>query len=157
MKLSEIVVREAIIPELTNTVRDGVIEELVEALASAGEINKADVPDIVKAVVERERAGSTGIGKGVAIPHVKHPKIQRVMAAIGRSSRGVDFDALDKAPVYSVVLLLSPPDNPDVHLQAMETIFRHLQRNMFRSFLRQSQTAEDIFELLQEADQMSSQ
>jgi len=134
-----------------------VIEELVEALASAGEINKADVPDIVKAVVERERAGSTGIGKGVAIPHVKHPKIQRVMAAIGRSSRGVDFDALDKAPVYSVVLLLSPPDNPDVHLQAMETIFRHLQRNMFRSFLRQSQTAEDIFELLQEADQMSSQ
>ena len=75
------------------------------------------------------------------------------MTAIGRSPGGLDFAALDRAPVYTIVLLLSPPDNPDGHLQAMENIFRHLQRDNFRRFLRQSETAEAIMELIEEADE----
>ena len=68
---------------------------------------------------------------------------------------GLDFSALDSKPVFSVILLLSSPDNPDDHLQAMETIFKQVQRDMFRKFLRQSQTKQEIIDLLQEADEMA--
>lgn len=154
MKLLDFVVTEAIEPNLAPTDRNGVIRTLVAALVSAKQIDESDAETIAKAIIQRENQGSTGFGKGVAVPHVKHPKIKRIMAALGRSAGGVDFAALDRAPVFTVVLLLSPPDNPDGHLQAMESIFRHLQRDNFRRFLRQSETREEIVELIREADAM---
>ncbi len=154
MKLLDFVVTEAIEPDLAPTDRNGVIRTLVAALVSAKQIDESDAETIAKAIIQRENQGSTGFGKGVAVPHVKHPKIKRIMAALGRSAGGVDFAALDRAPVFTVVLLLSPPDNPDGHLQAMESIFRHLQRDNFRRFLRQSETRKEIVELIREADAM---
>jgi mannitol/fructose-specific phosphotransferase system IIA component (Ntr-type) len=68
------------------------------------------------------------------------------------SSQGVDFNALDKGPVYSIVLLLSPADKPNEHLHAMENIFSNLSNDTFRRFLRQSTTLTDIKDLLHEAD-----
>jgi mannitol/fructose-specific phosphotransferase system IIA component (Ntr-type) len=85
---------------------------------------------------------------------VKQDRVKSMVGTIGRSSRGVDFAALDRAPVYTVVLLLSPSDDPDRHLEAMENVFRHLQRDNFRRFLRQSETVEQIVELIEEADEM---
>ncbi|GAI53157.1 unnamed protein product, partial [marine sediment metagenome] len=82
--------------------------------------------------------------------------VKDVVAAIGQSSAGIDFSALDKQLVYSVILLISPVDNPDNHLQAMENVFKHLQQEKFRKFLRQSQTAEQIEYLLREADENPS-
>jgi PTS system nitrogen regulatory IIA component len=76
-----------------------------------------------------------------------------VVAAIGQSSRGIDFLALDKQPVYSVILLISPVDDPDKHLQAMECVFKHLQHERFRKFLRQCRTTEQVEDLLTEADE----
>lgn len=154
MKIADFLVTEAIIPNLDATDRNGVIRALVGGLATAGQIADADVEAIAKAIIQRENQGSTGFGKGVAVPHVKHPKIKRIMAAVGRSAGGVDFAALDRAPVYIVVLLLSPPENPDGHLQAMESIFRHLQRDNFRRFLRQAETKAEIIDLFKEADAM---
>ena len=75
-------------------------------------------------------------------------------ATIGRSSHGVDFAALDRAPVYTVVLLLSPTNASEDHLAAMERIFRYLQRENFRRFLRQADTHEAIMELIGEADDL---
>jgi mannitol/fructose-specific phosphotransferase system IIA component (Ntr-type) len=125
----------------------------VENLANAtGMEDQAEA--IAKAVIQRENQGSTGFGKGVAVPHVKHPAIKNICATIGRSSSGVDFAALDRSPVYIVVLLLSPPDNPDQHLASMENIFRHLQRDNFRRFLRQASTKEEIEDLIKEADEL---
>jgi len=155
MKLSDFFVVESIIPELNAQDRNGAIQELVQSLGAAGAVEAADADVIVKAAVARERAGSTGFGKGVAVPHVdKCDRIRKMVATIGRSSRGIDFDALDRAPVYIVVLLLSPPNDPDAHLAAMERIFRHLQRDNFRKFLRQAETREAIQELIAEADEM---
>ena len=91
-----------------------------------------------------------GIPKGL-LDDFKKP-----IAAIGRSSEGIDFASLDSKPVYSVILLLSSPLYPDEHLQAMETIFKHVQRDMFRKFLRQSETREAIVDLVQEADEIGS-
>jgi len=154
MKLSDFMVSEAVIPELKATDRNGVIREMVSALAGAIGLSKEEEASVSKAVIQRENQGSTGFGKGVSVPHVKHPAIKRIAAAIARSSVGVDFAALDRAPVYIVVLLLSPPDNPDQHLASMENIFRHLQRDNFRRFLRQASTKEEIDELIREADEL---
>jgi nitrogen PTS system EIIA component len=154
MKLADFIVRKAIVPNLQATDRNGAIRELVTTLAAAGAIAEEDAEAVARAAIQRENQGSTGFGKGVAVPHVKHPKVERIMATIGRSPGGIDFAALDRAPVYTIVMLLSPPDNPDGHLQAMENIFRHLQRDNFRRFLRQSETAEAIMELIEEADQL---
>ena len=152
MKLQDFVVTEAIIPQLKGTGRDEVIRELVEQLIAAGALAKALREDVVKLIIDREKHGSTGFGKGVAVPHVRHDKIKKMAAAIGVSQQGVDFNALDKAPVYSIVLLLSPKEKSDEHLQAMENIFANLQKDTFRRFLRQAASVEEIRDLLQEAD-----
>lgn len=152
MKLADIIVDDALIPQLKSGERDDVIHELLDALVAAGAVAKSLRDDLSKLIIDREKKGSTGFGKGVAVPHVKHPKIKSMAAAIGVSATGVDFNALDKAPVFSVVLLLSPEDKPDEHLQAMENIFRNLQNDTFRRFLRQATTQKDIRELISEAD-----
>ena len=154
MKLSDIMVEGAIVPELKARTRDEAIAELVESLAASGAIPKKSVADVVKAVLARESQATTGIGKGVALPHAKLAGIKKPVGTIGRSSAGIDFAALDAKLVYSVILLLSSPENPDEHLQAMETIFKHVQRDMFRKFLRQSQTKQAIIDLIHEADEL---
>jgi len=153
MKLTEFIVSEAIIPTLAATDRDGALRELVSSLADAGALPQNAIDEVVAALVKREQNGSTGFGKGVAVPHVKHPKVKKMAGTIGRSEGGIDFAALDHQPVYSVVLLLSPDNQPQQHLQAMNIIFSNLQKDMFRRFLRQSTTRPAIQELLEEADQ----
>jgi PTS system nitrogen regulatory IIA component len=153
MKLKEFIVTEAITPDLKATDRDSAIRELVAALALAGAVPQDAIEEIVAAVVKREQDGSTGFGKGVAVPHVKHPKVKAMVGAIGRSTGGIDFAALDHQPVYTVFLLLSPENQPQQHLQAMNIVFSNLQKDMFRRYLRQSTTREGIVDLLEEADQ----
>jgi mannitol/fructose-specific phosphotransferase system IIA component (Ntr-type) len=154
MKLSDIIIGDAIVPSLANKTRDEVIGELVESLAEAGAVSKQRVKDITKAILTREAQATTGIGKGVALPHAKLKGIKKPIATIGCSSEGINFASLDSKPVYSVILLLSSPDNPDEHLQAMETIFKHVQRDIFRKFLRQSESREAIIDLIKEADEV---
>lgn len=153
MKLKEFIITEAILPELKATDRDGAIRELVVSLASAGGLPESAVEEVVAALIKREQNGSTGFGKGVAVPHAKHAKVKKMAGTIGRSATGIDFAALDHQPVYSIVLLLSPDNQPQQHLQAMNIVFSNLQKDMFRRFLRQSTTQQAISDLLEEADQ----
>lgn len=152
MKLATLVPEGAIRANLAAQQRDEVITELVDALVSSGAAAPKLRDDLVKSVLEREKRGSTGFGRGVAVPHVKHKSVKKMAAAIGLSSKGVDFAALDKQPVYSVFLLLSPEDRPEDHLQAMEAIFKNLSKDTFRRFLRQAQSEKDVRTLLEEAD-----
>jgi mannitol/fructose-specific phosphotransferase system IIA component (Ntr-type) len=158
MKFADFICFKAIIPELEARDRNGVIAELVSALYMAGRLGrtKGNCEEIIKAVIKRENEASTGMGKGVAVPHVKHKLVKDVVATIGRSSLGIDFSSLDKQPVYSVILIISPVNNPDKHLQVMESVFKHLQEEKFRKFLRQSKEREDIEDLLREADENPS-
>lgn len=155
MKIADVICAKAIIPRLEAVKRDDAIKELVAALEKAGKLGKDVSADVAKAVIKRENEASTGIGKGVAVPHVRHKSVKKVVAAIGVSARGIDFSALDKQPVYTVILLISPTEG-DQHLQAMEAVFEQLQNDNFRKFLRQSETVEQIKELLVEADQNHS-
>jgi mannitol/fructose-specific phosphotransferase system IIA component (Ntr-type) len=154
MKLGDFVCFEAVVPHLESTDRDGVITEMVTSLAKAGQLEGVDGQEIIDAVLLRENEASTGIGKGVAVPHVKHAGIKDVVAVVGCSDNGIDFSSLDKQLVYSVILLLSPADSPDKHLQAMENVFRNLQKEDFRRFLHQAQSVEAVRDAImdQESD-----
>jgi nitrogen PTS system EIIA component len=152
MRFADFICFEATIPELDATDRDGAIEALVTSLNKAGKLKRGTAKDVVKAVLDREREASTGIGKGVAVPHVKHTSVKEVVAVVGQSSTGIDFRSLDKQPVFSIILLISPTETPEQHLQAMENIFKNLQQEKFRRFLRQCRTAESIEDLFREAD-----
>jgi mannitol/fructose-specific phosphotransferase system IIA component (Ntr-type) len=154
MKLLDLVDRNSIIADLKASDRNGAIRELVEVLSQAKLIEDSLVEGVVRSIVTRERTrGTTGFGKGVAVPHVKVEGLPRVVAAVGRSAHGVDFGSLDGQPVYSVFLIVSPADQPEEHLRAMDLIFRHLQQEQFRKFLRQSDKTEKIYDLLAEADE----
>jgi mannitol/fructose-specific phosphotransferase system IIA component (Ntr-type) len=153
MKLKDFIVPDAIIPQLLATDRDEALRELATALAKAEALPASAVDDVVAALIKREQNGSTGFGKGVAVPHVKHSSVKRMAGTIGRSATGIDFAALDHQPVFIVFLLLSPENQPQQHLQAMNIVFSNLQKDMFRRFLRQSATREAIVDLLDEADQ----
>ncbi len=154
MKLIDLIASNSIIPDLVARDRNGVIRELVEVLAAAGSL-AADAADAVaRLIITRERTrGTTGFGKGVAVPHVKVEGLTRIVAAVGRSSRGIDFGSLDGQPVFTVFLIVSPAEQPEEHLRAMDLVFRHLQQEQFRKFLRQADQTEKIYDLLVEADE----
>jgi len=152
MRLSQLIVDDAIVPRLASRERDAVIVELVDALIASGAASPDLRDELVSRVINRERQGSTGFGRGIAVPHVKHRAVERMTVAVGLSQLGIDFAALDRQPVYSVFLLLSPEDRPEDHLHAMETIFKNLSLDTFRSFLRQASTVEEVRALLEEAD-----
>jgi PTS system nitrogen regulatory IIA component len=152
MKLTQLFSGGAIVPRLSAASRDDAITELIDALIASGAAKAGLRDELVKRVLARERQGSTGFGKGVAVPHVKHDSITTMRAAVGLSAKGIDFAALDRQPVYSVFLLLSPADKPEDHLQAMEAIFGNLSKDTFRRFLRQASTVEEVQTLLEEAD-----
>ena len=154
MKLLDLIHPQSIIAELQSTDRNAAIRELVQLLADGDLIGQDTVDSVVKSIITRERTrGTTGFGKGVAVPHAKIDKLNRVVAAIGRSSRGIDFSSLDGEPVYAVFLIASPAESPEEHLRAMDLVFRHLQQEKFRKFMRQANEPEKILDLLKEADE----
>jgi PTS system nitrogen regulatory IIA component len=152
MRMTDFVVREAIVPELTATTKEGVIREMVSSLGSVGYLKAAEIDDIVRAVLKRELLGSTGIGRGVAIPHTKHSSVERLIGTVALSRPGVSFESLDGEPVHVFVLLISPQDRPGDHLRALENVSRSLRDDGFVRSLRQAMTREAIWDLLGELE-----
>lgn len=152
MRMSDFVVRDAIVAELPATNKEGVIREMVESLRAAGQFRGADLEDIIRAILKREFLGSTGIGRGVAIPHTKHNSVERLVGTVAISHKGIAFDSLDGEPVHVFVLLISPQDRPGDHLRALENVSRSLRDDNFVRALRSTNTREDIIALLDKAE-----
>ncbi len=152
MKLSDFVVRDAIVVELKATGKEEAIREIVGSLHASGQLGEADLESVIRAILGREELGSTGIGQGVAVPHTRHPTVSRLVGTVALSKKGVDFAALDGDPVNIFFLLISPPNQPGDHLRALENISRHLKDDRFVSFLRQAKTREQVVDVLDEAD-----
>lgn len=151
MRMTDFVVREAIVAELTATTKEGVIREMVESLRNAGYFKGGEPEDIVKAILKREALGSTGIGRGVAIPHTKHASVDRLVGTVAVSRGGVNFNSVDGEPVYLLVLLVSPQDRPGDHLRALENVARSMRDDSFVRSLRQCTTRDAIWAMLDEA------
>lgn len=152
MKFGDFISPDAVRAELTAETKDDVIREMTQALLEAGKIESAEIESIIRAIMKREELGSTGIGRGVAVPHTKHPSVNRLVGTVAVSQEGVDFDSLDGEKVQLFFLLISPPDRPGDHLRALENISRQLRNDTFCRFLKQSKSADDIRQLLEEAD-----
>jgi PTS system fructose-specific IIA component/PTS system nitrogen regulatory IIA component len=152
MKFADFICREAILAQLQASDKEGAIREMVEALSKAGQVEAEESEGIVKAILKREELGSTGIGRGVAVPHTKHPSIEKLVGTVAVSPQGVDFASLDGEVVHLFFLLVSPPDRPGDHLRALENISRQLRDDTFCRFLKQAKTVADIQQLLNEAD-----
>jgi mannitol/fructose-specific phosphotransferase system IIA component (Ntr-type) len=152
MKFGDFVSSDSIRARLKADDKDGVIREMTQTLLDAGKIAPGELDSIVRAIMKREELGSTGIGRGVAVPHTKHPSVNRLVGTVAISPEGVDFDSLDGEKVQLFFLLISPPDRPGDHLRALENISRQLRNDTFCRFLKQAKSPEDIKQLLDEAD-----
>jgi fructose-specific phosphotransferase system IIA component len=152
MKFADFVSREAVRADLTADDKESVIREMTQALLDSGKVAPSEYEGIIKAILKREELGSTGIGRGVAVPHTKHASVDRLIGTVGVSAEGVDFDSLDGEKVHLFFLLISPPDRPGDHLRALENVSRQLRDDTFCKFLKQAKNAEEILQLLDEAD-----
>lgn len=165
MRLTNFLVRDAIIPNLaasaigvdphdttaTGAVKQQVITEMVGSLRSAGYFRDDDLGDIVRAVMRREQLGTTGIGHGIAIPHSRHPSVDRLIGTLAIARDGLPFESLDSEPVYVFVLLVSPQERPGDHLRALEAVVRTMRDEEFVRRLRAGKSREDIWNLLETA------
>ncbi len=152
MKFIDFVSREAIRTNIEVDSKEQVIRAMAAALLESGKIAEDQHESIVEAILKREELGSTGIGRGVAVPHTKHPSVSELVGTVAVSEEGVDFDSLDGEKVHLLFLLVSPPDRPGDHLRALENISRQLRDDTFCRFLKQSKTSDDVWTLLEEAD-----
>ncbi len=152
MKFSDFVASEAIRSQVHATTKEGVIREMAQSLVDSGKIAEADLESIVKAILKREELGSTGIGRGVAVPHTKHPSVGKLVGTVAVSQDGINFESLDGEPVQLFFLLVSPPDRPGDHLRALENISRQLRDEGFCQQLKAAKNPIDIQNLLVEAD-----
>jgi PTS system fructose-specific IIA component/PTS system nitrogen regulatory IIA component len=152
MKFADFVKSDAIQSDLQSTEKESVIRELVASLVKSGQLSGSEEENIVQAVLKREELGSTGIGRGIAVPHTKHPSVTQPIGTVGVSHPGVDFMSLDGEPVNLFFMLISPLDKPSEHLQALENISKQLQDETFCRFLKQAKTSEDVKQVLEEAD-----
>jgi len=152
MKLSDVLVRDAVIYNLVAQEKEPVLKEMLGALAAAGKIKSEDISEFVEALMRRERLGTTGVGKGIAIPHAKHSAVKGLIAAVAHSAKGVSFASLDDQPVYTVFLLLASPQATGEHLAALERISAIVRDQDYWRFLRNAASSEEVIEIIAEAD-----
>lgn len=95
MKFSDFVHADAIRPDLEATDKEAVIRELIGSLIACGQLKSEEEDSIVQAILKREELGSTGLGRGIAVPHTKHPSVTEPVGTVGISSQGIEFQSLD--------------------------------------------------------------
>ncbi len=150
MKIMDFLNPKAVIANLKATDKDGVIRELVDAIAKAEDIKNKE--ELVKALLTRESLGSTGIGQGIGIPHAKTQNVKSLVAAFGLSHKGVNFDSLDGEPVYIFFLLIATEESAGPHLKALARISRMLKDKYFRELLKKAKDEKEILRIIQEED-----
>jgi mannitol/fructose-specific phosphotransferase system IIA component (Ntr-type) len=150
MSLANLLSAEQIIPEMKATDRWPTIVELIDLLVSLRKIKSEDRDSILASLKQREETMSTGIGFGIAIPHCSSDRIDEVVAAFGRSSHGIEFDALDNAPVKFVVLFIVPKNQFQTHLRTLASIAKFLNDRSVRENLAEADSAEAILSIFRD-------
>ena len=149
MTLGNLLSQDQIIPEMQALERGDAIVELVDLLVSRNHINAEDRDTVLGALRAREATMSTGIGFGIAIPHASSDRVSKVVAAFGRSSKGIEFDALDNAPVRFIVLFVVPKDQFQTHLRTLAAIAKFLNDRSVRERLGTAGSAAEILEIFE--------
>ena len=148
MPLNDLVEANAILPALRVTTKKQALQDISDR---AAEVSGMSARDIFDALLQRERLGSTGVGGGIAIPHGKMPKTDRIFGVFARLERPIDFDALDGDPVDLIFLLIAPEGAGADHLKALSRIARALRDPGLTSRLRATRDASGLYLLLTQA------
>ncbi len=148
MKLLQLIVPDRVHVGLQATDREEALRALGERIAPAAGM-PADV--ILSTLLERERLGSTSVGDGFAIPHCKCPGLHDIIVALGRLDQPVDFGGSTGQPVRFLFVVLSPPDQPAVHLQVLSQIARVLKRKDIRRQLMEAREPSQIIDVIRTA------
>jgi fructose-specific phosphotransferase system IIA component len=154
MNLSEILIPSCVKVPLVATDKKGAIDELVDLLAAAGKVT--DAAGLKDAVWTRETMRTTGIGHSLAIPHGKAAGIPNLAMAVGKPAQPIDFSSLDGKPVRLIVLLASPLDRTNDHIQALAKVSRLMASEEFRGRIYAAESAEQLVELLQQQETASA-
>jgi PTS system nitrogen regulatory IIA component len=141
----DFLVPNAIEPDMKSTTKTDAIKELVDLLKKAGTIVAED--SVANAVLEREELGTTGIGEGIAVPHGKSDAVDELVAALGRSRNGIDFESIDGQPVHLLFLLVAPTTSAGPHLMALARISRLLKNRDFRQGLMDAADKSEILKI----------
>src|SRR5262245_65440907 len=145
MPLNDLVAPQAIIPALKVNSKKQALHELA---ARAAELTGRSEREIFDVLMQREKLGSTGVGSGIAIPHGKLAKLDRLFGLFARLDRAIDFDALDGQPVDLVFVLLAPEAAGADHLKALARVARLMRTPDTAKMLRESRDAEAIYAVL---------
>jgi PTS system nitrogen regulatory IIA component len=152
IQLSEFFEEELFIPQLKATDKEGALDELVAALVGAQRIKEGEI--LLQMLRQREHLGSTGIGRGVAVPHGRTLAISRLAVVFGRSQEGVDFDAMDGKPVHLVFLTVAPPqERSNLYLPVLGKIVEMVKSAKNRRRLLSAKDFDEVAEILEEADE----
>lgn len=151
MKITDFLDKGGIKLGLEATEKEGALKELVDVLAQLEDIG--DKKSILRALVERENLGSTGIGQGIAIPHGKTDRVRELVAVLGISRKGVSFDSLDGELVYIFFLLVAPKETAGPHLKALAQISRLLRDSYFCDLLKRCKSPAEVYELIRREEE----
>ena len=151
--LSTVFIRKNLIANLKAQEKQAAIQEMIARLNDSGAVEPDQSPSVMKAILKREEMGSTGIGRGIAVPHAKTSAVKKVVGVLAVSPAGIDFDALDGQPVQAIFLVLSPPDAPEEHIQVLRRITEMMRDEDLSRFLRSTKDEKSLVELLVEADE----
>lgn len=151
MKIAKAIKKKNVFTEIESTGKDEVLAEMVGLLQENGELTARQARTTLDALIAREKMGSTGIGNGIAIPHVKLPSApEGSLVAIGRSTAGVDFAAVDGGKVFVLFLVLSKDDRVEDHLAILKGVSAVVRDGYRHRLLLGSRTAEDFIDLFKE-------
>lgn len=147
MKLVDILKTQFIKLPLDSDSKEGVIRELIDLLAGHNILRQPD--EVMQAVLDREKIMTTGVGKGVAIPHCKFNGCTDFSIALGIHPKGVDYTALDNLPVNIVFLLIGPENQPGTHIRLLSRISRIISKDELREQILACTTPQEIHQILQ--------
>jgi PTS system nitrogen regulatory IIA component len=150
MRILDILTYDRIVASLKATSKEEALAELVDPIArSKAEIDRAA---LVRILIDRENLGSTGIGGGIAIPHGTLDRLDAIISCFGKSAKGIDFGSIDGKPAHLFFLLVAPRNSAGEHLKALARISRLFKDPILARDLRQADSADEIYQILEEAD-----
>ncbi len=145
MDLSDLLEQEGILPSLKAKSKKQALQELA---MKASEMAGLDARDVFDTLLQRERLGSTGLGRGIAIPHVKFKDLDRIFCLFARLPEPIEFESHDNAPVDLIFMLLAPEHASGDHLKALARISRLVREPATLDQLRSAQDADALYQLL---------
>jgi len=155
MQFSKVVSKSRVFTQLEGTDRAQILRTLVEHLRDAGDVGAEDVEAVLDGLQSREELGSTGIGKGIAIPHLTFEGVDKLLIAVGQSDNGVDFVSVDGAPVVVIFLILAPQEMRDDYLAALRWVSNVARDDYNNKLLNGSRTPEAFMQLFRDIEDSS--